>query len=81
MRTQLILLAIRFILRRIISPEALDRINYYVEEANKVVIDSNERFEFVRKKVVATLSENEKDLNINVAIELAALTRKLMSKK
>ena len=83
MKTQLTLLAIRFILRRLLSRNALDRVDYYIEEANKLFNNPDEKYDFVKEKVLAGIDkgEDETDSKINAAIELAVLAKKLVSTK
>lgn len=79
MKTQLILLAIRFILRRILSKNALDRIEHYTSEANLQFKNPDEKYDFVIQKVLAGINEKEGEnkSKINVAIELIVFANKL----
>lgn len=77
MKSFLIQLAIRFLLRRLVPAESVGKLESLVETAEHQKLDKQAKFEFVRNAAVKAIAGRVGGNHLNTAIELVVLARKL----
>jgi hypothetical protein len=77
MKSFLIQLAIRFLLRRLVPGEFVGKLESLVETAEHQKLDDKAKFDFVRNAAVKAVVGRAGGNQLNTAIELVLLARKL----
>lgn len=77
MKSFLVQLAIRFLLRRLVPAEVSEKLELLVDTAEHKPLDKSAKFHFVKDAALKAVGQKIGGNQLNAAIELAVLGRKL----